>query len=641
MKKILLRLWPQLLSVAAIAAVTYMLGLFGTPLGMAAPMLGMAISFPTIPTTLRVPAFFAEFDASRANQGPSLLAYRGLVIGQKIPTGTWTVNTFNRATNADQVATGAGRGSLLHRQALAWFEANKSTETYFGVLGDSSSGVDATGTLTFAGTATAAGTVALNVGRDRVEVAVASGDTASTVASAAATAIGKHASGTITFASAASGDNITIGATTFIATTGAVTPGAATYCYDTGNNQTAASLVAQVKAHAVASTVVRPYASSAVVTLRSIQGGTAGNSVVLTSVDGATTAVTGSGTLTGATDTEMDLPVHSSVSSAIVTLYFKNLGLAGNELDVRYNYQDGDELPAGITLSVGAMANGASNPTMTTLISALSDEWFQIWTMPYTDSTSMSAVKTELTSRFGPMRMIDGYCFVSKDDTHSNLSTLGNTHNSPHVSIVAQPGDNPVNPSYEFAAQAAALVAYYGAIDPARPFQTLAMPTMLAPAETDRYSLEERNLLLYDGVSTTRVSGDELQLERMITTYKTNAAGSADTAYLDTNTMLTLMYLRYSFKARIQTRYPRHKLANDSTRVGPGQAIITPKIGKAEAILWFREMEALGLVENFADFKTNLVVERNETDPNRLDFLLPPDLVNQFIVGAANIQFRL
>jgi phage tail sheath gpL-like len=52
-------------------------------------------------------------------------------------------------------------------------------------------------------------------------------------------------------------------------------------------------------------------------------------------------------------------------------------------------------------------------------------------------------------------------------------------------------------------------------------------------------------------------------------------------------------------------------------------------------------METLGLVENIEQFKTDLIVERNVQDPNRLDFLLPPDLVNQFIVGAAQIQFRL
>jgi phage tail sheath gpL-like len=102
-----------------------------------------------------------------------------------------------------------------------------------------------------------------------------------------------------------------------------------------------------------------------------------------------------------------------------------------------------------------------------------------------------------------------------------------------------------------------------------------------------------------------------------------------------------LLYLRYSFRNRILQRYPRHKLASDGTRYGAGQAVITPLLGKAEAIAWFREMEELGLVENFDSFKTNLVVERNGSDVNRLDFLLPPDLINQFIVGAVKLQFRL
>jgi phage tail sheath gpL-like len=163
-----------------------------------------------------------------------------------------------------------------------------------------------------------------------------------------------------------------------------------------------------------------------------------------------------------------------------------------------------------------------------------------------------------------------------------------------------------------------------------------------APAEADRFTLTERNLALYDGVGTTRVAaGGEVQLERIVTTYQANAAGAADTSYLDVTTMLTLLYLRYSFRNRILVRYPRHKLANDGTRFGAGQAVITPKIGKAEAVGWFREMEELGLVEGFEQFKNDLVVERNASDPNRLDFLLPPDLINAFVIGAASLQFRL
>ena len=120
-----------------------------------------------------------------------------------------------------------------------------------------------------------------------------------------------------------------------------------------------------------------------------------------------------------------------------------------------------------------------------------------------------------------------------------------------------------------------------------------------------------------------------------------SAAGSADPAYLDVTTILTLMYLRFTFRTRIATRYPRHKLANDGARFGAGQAVITPLLGKAEAVAWFREMEDLGLVEGFDQFKRDLVVERNVSDANRLDFLLSPDLINQLVVGAAKIQFLL
>ncbi|MNG29476.1 Phage tail sheath protein [compost metagenome] len=62
---------------------------------------------------------------------------------------------------------------------------------------------------------------------------------------------------------------------------------------------------------------------------------------------------------------------------------------------------------------------------------------------------------------------------------------------------------------------------------------------------------------------------------------------------------------------------------------------------KAEALAKFREWEELGLVENIDDFKANLVAERNASDPNRLDVLLPPDLVNQLRIIANKIQFRL
>ena len=85
----------------------------------------------------------------------------------------------------------------------------------------------------------------------------------------------------------------------------------------------------------------------------------------------------------------------------------------------------------------------------------------------------------------------------------------------------------------------------------------------------------------------------------------------------------------------------RHKLATDGTRYGIGQPVVTPVVMKAEAVVKAREWEEIGLVENIDDFKANLIGERNISDPNRLDMLLPPDLVNQLRIVANKIQFRL
>jgi phage tail sheath gpL-like len=423
----------------------------------------------------------------------------------------------------------------------------------------------------------------------------------------------------------------------FTGQAGAVTPGTATFSVDTGDNACASSIAAQINAHAVASTKVRASASSAIVTLRAVKGGTAGNALTLAS-SGSTLAVSGS-TLAGAT-ADTDLAVHASVSGAVVTLHAMNPGVVANETDVRLNYNDGEALPAGVGVAVGAMANGTSNPTLTTLIANMGDTWYNVIANPYTDATSLTALENELASRFGPQRMIDGVMFSAKSDTYANCATLGESRNSPSSSIV-RTNASPTPPE-EYAAHVAGTVAFYGNVDPARPFQTLPLPYVKAPALADRDTLQEQNLLLMDGIATTSVGpGNLVQIQRLVTTYQTNAAGQPDTSYLDSNTMFTLMYLRFSFRARMSSKYPRHKLASDGARFGAGQAVITPKIGKAEAVGWFEEMEELGLVEDVDQFKNDLVVERNISDPNRLDFLLPPNIINQLVVTAAKIQFLL
>ena len=94
-------------------------------------------------------------------------------------------------------------------------------------------------------------------------------------------------------------------------------------------------------------------------------------------------------------------------------------------------------------------------------------------------------------------------------------------------------------------------------------------------------------------------------------------------------------------RTRIALRYPRVKLAGDDTEIPPGQAMVTAKLIKAELVTLHSDWVQAGLVEDVESFKNELIVERNASDVNRVDVLLPPNLVNKLRIFVAKIEFRL
>ncbi|MBK68023.1 MAG: phage tail protein [Rickettsiales bacterium] len=337
-----------------------------------------------------------------------------------------------------------------------------------------------------------------------------------------------------------------------------------------------------------------------------------------------------------------NLPVTAEVNGDTaeqVDITAKNAGPVGNEITIEFNVYD-EETPGSINTTISAMSSGSGVPDFSDAWAALGDEHYNVWVTPYTDSATLTALESELEDRNSPLIQRDAVAFGAMSGTVSTLQTFGDGRNSRFVSIMAT--QQSVTPAYEFGAAYAAVAAYNLQIDPARPLQTLKLDGVIAPRPSKRYTQAERNILLFDGVASCLISaGNVVLIERAITMYQENALGADDTAYLDVNTIYTLSYLRYDFRNFFLTKFPRHKLANDGTKFGAGQAIITPKTAKAECIRRFIEWERIGLVENVDQFKNDLIVERNASDPNRLDFLLPPNIVNQARIFAAQIQYRL
>jgi phage tail sheath gpL-like len=198
------------------------------------------------------------------------------------------------------------------------------------------------------------------------------------------------------------------------------------------------------------------------------------------------------------------------------------------------------------------------------------------------------------------------------------------------------------SPSFEWAA------AYCGKAqralidDPARPLQTLSLNQIKCAPLHSRFDFEELNSLAENGIAIQKAGTDnQPMIAREQTLYQLNLYGQSDDAYELVTTLATLAKLLRNQKAAVTSQFPRCKLADDGTRFGPGQAIVTPGIVRAALIAQYRMDEFNGLVENVTQFKNNLLVERNVNDPNRLDVLYPPDLINQLRIFAVLAQFRL
>lgn len=344
-----------------------------------------------------------------------------------------------------------------------------------------------------------------------------------------------------------------------------------------------------------------------------------------------------------------DLPVTAAVNgtdTAQVDLTAKWEGETTNDITVILNYRGaagGERTPAGLALTITAMTGGSADPDMDAAILAMGDEEFDFIIHPYTTTTSLDALALEMndsTGRWSYSRQIYGHTYSAKRGTLSALQAFGAARNDQHATIAGFETGVPT-PAWEYAAEYAARNAVFIKVDPARPTQTGAMPGILPAPVASRFILSERETLLKNGIATSYTQSGTVRVERAITTFQENTFGQPDTSYLDSETLHTSTYILRRLRSAITSKYPRHKLGNDGTNYGAGQAIVTPNIIRGALIDEYSQMENLAIVESANLFASHLIVERDATDPNRLNVLFPADYVNQLRVFALLNQFRL
>lgn len=350
--------------------------------------------------------------------------------------------------------------------------------------------------------------------------------------------------------------------------------------------------------------------------------------------------------LAAAINEAIDLPVTATVAAGVVTLQAKFKGELGNDIQVQLNRLgrvNSEVTPAGLTIVTTGLTSGVGSPDAAAALAALGDEEFEFIAQPWTDADTLDAWKETMddsAGRWSWAKQLYGHVYSAKRGTLGELVAAGRLRNDPHVTVHGFERGVP-QPVWEVAAGWAARTAVFISADPARPTQT-GVVTGIDPAEASaRFTLTERQSLLTSGMATASYSGGSYRIERAITTYQRNAYGQADDSYLDSETLHQSAYVIRYLRSIITSKYGRHKLANDGTRFGPGQSIVTPKVIRGELIAAYGALERDGIVENAEMFNQYLIVERDANNPNRLSVLFPPDLVNQLRVFALLYQFRL
>jgi phage tail sheath gpL-like len=491
----------------------------------------MPITFNELPTNIRLPLAYVEFDNTRAVSGIPTMEYKVMIIGQAEAGTPGPRLAPVRVVSADHAASLWGPGSMIAAQFRAAKNGNDWLETWAIALNDNAAGVEAVGGVTLTGSATTSGTLTLYIAGRRVQCKALAAEALSALATRLAAAV--------------NGD---------------------------------------------------PF-----------------------------------------------MCVAAEASGAGVNFTCKWAGETGNAIDIRVDVY-GEELPAGLGMTVTPFTTGAGNPDIAPALAALGDEWWNAFAIPYTDTANRALLELEMKERFGPLKQMEGVAYMAYKGALGATQAYGNGGNNHLISCMGT-GLSPT-PPWEWSACDALVSTFSISNHPARPLQTLELPGVLPPAHKDRWRPEDRNPLLYDGISTYTVSRDgKVAIEKQITMYQTNAYGLPDPSYLDVTTPATLGYFRFAVRTRFTQRFPRAMLMNDSQRIDPaaleGAAVVTPSIARAEMCALAEELHEKLIIEEIEGFKKSLQVERDKDNRNRLNMLARPDIVNQFNVLAVLAQFIL
>jgi phage tail sheath gpL-like len=340
----------------------------------------------------------------------------------------------------------------------------------------------------------------------------------------------------------------------------------------------------------------------------------------------------------------MPMPVSATAATSTVTLTCDHKGIAASDIDLRVNYygaRNGEVLPPGVAVTITAITAGTTNPTLTAGLANCGETPFDFIACPYTDAASLTAIEAFLSDqsgRWSAIEMLYGHCFTAFRGTVASRSTFGNGRNSQHVSCLGF-FDSPT-PAWLEAADFAGSHAIRIRVNPAMGVTDQAL-NLLAPPVASRDTPANRNVLLYDGISTFFVdAAGQSRIDRSITMWQTNPSGQIDDSYLQTNLMFQAAYSARYIKSQLTSMYiaAGKILVEDGTPIPPGAPATTPSTIFQSTVAIYAYLASVFVVQDVATFAKQGYARKGQK--GQVLLYLPINFSDQLIQIAALIQFR-
>lgn len=328
--------------------------------------------------------------------------------------------------------------------------------------------------------------------------------------------------------------------------------------------------------------------------------------------------------LAAAMSTLFTLPVTGGIDgeSASLKITARSKGEWGNAIAL-----SASTTTTGLTLTVTPMADGEKDPDIQPALDAVFAAGHNIIVSPFSSPAALAALSEHLTATGSAMEQRGAVGCAGWTGSLGSGIGLAAAVNDARISM----------PWYRGSVRLpGVLAAAYGAVlaaeeDPARPLNDQPLNGMDIVAMPQRSGRNEQESALHNGLTPVEVGpGNKVQIVRAISTYTVSPQGAEDISLLDITSIRTLDYTRKACRDRIRLRFPNEK---NTARIR----------GKVRSELYdvLVKLEAAEILENVERWQDRLIVDPSAEDPNRVDAIIPADVVNGLHVFAGRIDMIL